>query len=115
MPTLPHDPEAGLSGFDKELSENSVEYLLFVIDKQSDARALLAQLEALRKAALELCRSLTKDYIWQRDEFNLELKNERGKCICMRESMEIFLADCDIGTRTGVSPRSDRLWRRSGG
>jgi hypothetical protein len=80
MSTLPHDPEAGLSGFDKELPENSVEYLLFVIDKQSDARALLSQFEALRKAALELCRSLSKDYIWQREEFDLELKNEGGKC-----------------------------------
>ncbi|KAF4121558.1 SGT1 protein [Geosmithia morbida] len=78
MEELPHDPTAGHSGFERELSDNSVEYLLFIIGPELDSRALLSQLESLRKRAMELCRDLTKDYIWQRDEFSLELRNEAG-------------------------------------
>lgn len=79
MSTSPPLANVGPSGFERELPDNSVKYLLFVIDEPSDARRTLSQLEVLRKSALELCRDLTKDYIWQRDEFNLELKNEGGE------------------------------------
>lgn len=80
MSTSQEDADIELSGFERELPDNSVEYLLFVIEEHSDARTVLPQLETLRKAALELCRNLAKEYIWQRDEFNLELKNEEGTC-----------------------------------
>lgn len=81
MEDLPHDPTAGHTGFERELPDNSVEYLLFIIEgDKSDSRNTLAQLEKLRKSALDLCQDLTKDYIWQRDEFNLQLKNEGGEC-----------------------------------
>lgn len=79
MVDLPHDETAGHSGFERELPDNSVEYLIFVIDKKLDARRTFSTLEAIRKEALKLCNELTKDYIWQRDEFNLELKNEGGR------------------------------------
>lgn len=81
MSTLLQTPEAGHSSLEREIPDNSAEYLLFILDEQSDARTTLSQLETLRKAALEFCRDLTKDYIWQRDEFNLELKNENGKFV----------------------------------
>lgn len=66
-------------GFERQLPDNCVEYLLFILDSQLDARKQLSQIEAIRKSALQLASSLTKDYIWQKDEFNLELKNEKGK------------------------------------
>ncbi|KAG9501419.1 hypothetical protein J7337_007107 [Fusarium musae] len=43
---------------------------------QVDVRKHLAQVENIRKSAIELAATLTKDYIWQKDEFNLTLKNE---------------------------------------
>ncbi|KAH7154831.1 SGT1 protein-domain-containing protein [Dactylonectria estremocensis] len=64
--------------FQRQLPDNCVEYLLFVPDSQVDTRKQLAQIESIRKSAIQLASSLTKDYIWQKDEFNLELKNERG-------------------------------------
>ena len=79
MEDLPHDAQAGRSGFERELPDNAVEYMLFVVDEKLDARATVSYLETLRKAAMELSKDLTTDYIWQRDEFNLELKNEQGK------------------------------------
>ncbi|KAK5995787.1 Protein ecdysoneless-like protein [Cladobotryum mycophilum] len=60
------------------LPENCVEYLLFVLEDQFDVRQTRQQLETIRKAALELSQKLTKDYIWQRDEFRVELKNANG-------------------------------------
>jgi hypothetical protein len=65
-------------GLGRELPENNVEYSIFLIDDKVDGRKLLNQLESVRKAALELSQTLTSDYIWQRDDFNLQLRNEAG-------------------------------------
>lgn len=110
MTDLPHDPTAGHSGFERELSDNSVEYLVFVIDPKLDKRAILSQLETLRKKALELCRDLTKDYIWQRDEFNLELKNEGGKHLKLHAPTNLTLSNTAT-SRSVVPSRGDRVWR----
>ncbi|KAI8676462.1 hypothetical protein NCS56_00533900 [Fusarium sp. Ph1] len=61
-----------------QLPDNCVEYLLFVLDPQLEARRQLSQIEGVRKSAIGLATSLTGDYIWQKDEFNLTLKNEQG-------------------------------------
>jgi hypothetical protein len=78
MENLPHDETAGHCGFERELPEDTVRYLLFIIDDQADARSTLQKLEVLRKEALNLFQDLAPDYLWQRDEFNLELKIENG-------------------------------------
>lgn len=92
MEDLPHDPTAGHTGFERELPDNSVEYLLFIIeDDKSDSRNTLTQLEKARKSALDLCQDLARDYIWQRDEFNLELKNEGGRSMWPSSSAAPFL------------------------
>lgn len=68
------------ANFNNQLPDNCVEYLLFFIDPQVDIRKQLAQIEIVRKSATELATTLTKDYIWQKDDFNLTLKNENGEC-----------------------------------
>lgn len=71
---------ASFEDFDKRLPENCVEYLLFLVEEPgSDRRRQLSKLEEVRKSSLKLCQDLVSDYIWQRDEFNLELKNESGE------------------------------------
>ncbi|KAF5692566.1 hypothetical protein FDENT_2776 [Fusarium denticulatum] len=70
--------DAEEANFKNQLPDNCVEYLLFFIDPQVDIRKQLAQVENIRKSAIELSATLTKDYIWQKDEFNLTLKNENG-------------------------------------
>ncbi|KAL6692696.1 SGT1 domain-containing protein [Trichoderma pleuroticola] len=63
----------------EQLSENTVEYMLFVVEnQQSEARKARTRLEIIRKAAVELVQSLTKDYIWQREGFEISLKSEHG-------------------------------------
>ncbi|QYS96411.1 hypothetical protein H0G86_003658 [Trichoderma simmonsii] len=63
----------------EQLSENTVEYMLFVVEnQQSEARKARTRLETIRKAAVELVQSLTKDYIWQREGFEISLKSEHG-------------------------------------
>ncbi|GKU02526.1 hypothetical protein FLAG1_04646 [Fusarium langsethiae] len=64
--------------FKNHLPDNCVEYLLFFLDSQPDARKQLSQIENIRKSAIDLANTLTKDYVWQKDEFNLTLKNENG-------------------------------------
>ncbi|KAK2938969.1 hypothetical protein FoTM2_002187 [Fusarium oxysporum f. sp. vasinfectum] len=70
--------DAEETDFKNQLPDNCVEYLLFFIDPQVDIRKQLAQIENIRRSAIELATTLTKDYIWQKDEFNLTLKNENG-------------------------------------
>ncbi|KAG6017397.1 hypothetical protein E4U43_001430 [Claviceps pusilla] len=61
-----------------KIAENCVEYYLFIIDNHADHVTHTKSLEVLRKAAVELCQKLTGSYIWQRDEFSLELKISHG-------------------------------------
>lgn len=64
----------------EQLSENTVEYMLFVVEnQQSEALKARTRLETIRKAAVELVQSLTKDYIWQREGFDISLKSEHGE------------------------------------
>ena len=70
--------EDGFQEFPRRLPENCVEYMLFIIDDQLESRKLLSELETVRKAAVQLCDRFTKDYIWQRDAFQLQVKNDKG-------------------------------------
>lgn len=109
MEDLPHDPTAGHTGFERELPDNSVEYLLFVIgDDTPESKDTLMQLEKLRRSALDLCQNIAKDYIWQRDEFKLELKNEGGKATSplLHTAMILMLL------RLSLPPRPNRIRRR---
>ncbi|KAI1804604.1 SGT1-domain-containing protein [Daldinia bambusicola] len=70
-------PDGGFKEFPRRLPENCVEYLLFVIDSKLEARSLLSELENIRKAAVQLCDSIAKDYIWQRDSFQLRIERDQ--------------------------------------
>lgn len=52
--------------------------MIFIIDTELDNRRILSSLEEVRKAALRLADDLTRDYIWQREAFNLELEHDKG-------------------------------------
>lgn len=65
--------------YERILSENCVEYMLFVVELDLQAKKIHSNLEAVRKAAVQLANQLTKDYIWQRDGFSLETKTNQGK------------------------------------
>ncbi|OBT54394.1 hypothetical protein VE04_05871 [Pseudogymnoascus sp. 24MN13] len=68
----------GFDGFPKRLPDDSVEYTLFIIDKSLAQKEVLARLELVRKEATKLTGALLKDYIWQRDDFNLKLEQSSG-------------------------------------
>lgn len=70
--------QTALESFERILPENCVEYVLFVLEQEPQPRKRLSSLEAVRKAAIQLSNQLTKDYIWQRDSFHLEVKCENG-------------------------------------
>ncbi|KAH0493300.1 hypothetical protein TgHK011_008212 [Trichoderma gracile] len=73
------DNAGGAEAAIEPLSENTLEYMLFVIDSQQlEPRKTRTRLEAIRKTAVELTQSLTKDYIWQREGFDISLKSEHG-------------------------------------
>jgi hypothetical protein len=70
--------QGGSDGFPRSLPDNCVEYMLFILDSRLEPRSLLTELENIRKAAMQLCVTTTKDYIWQRDSFQLQIKREDG-------------------------------------
>ena len=63
----------------RQLTENCLEYFLFIIEGSIDKGKPFEKLESVRKAAVNLCQSLTNNYIWQREEFHLELETQEGK------------------------------------
>jgi hypothetical protein len=62
------------TGLERELHENTVEYLLFVTGKKN-----ISFLEEARREAIKLLSELTSEYIWQREEFNLEMRHDKGR------------------------------------
>ncbi|KAF2972035.1 hypothetical protein GQX73_g1561 [Xylaria multiplex] len=68
----------GFEPFPRSLPDNCVEYMLFVLDSALEPRSLLTELENIRKTAMQLCVATAKDYIWQRDSFQLQTKRESG-------------------------------------
>ncbi|KAI1751124.1 SGT1-domain-containing protein [Xylaria castorea] len=67
----------GTEAFPRSLPDNCVEYMLFVLEAL-EPRTLLTELENVRKTAMQLCNTTAKDYIWQRDSFQLQIKREAG-------------------------------------
>ncbi|KKA29280.1 hypothetical protein TD95_002502 [Thielaviopsis punctulata] len=63
---------------DRLLPENTCEYHIFVIGRQVTVRQQLARLEAVRKEAVRLCTDLTREHIWQKDEFHVDIRQETG-------------------------------------
>ncbi|EON65098.1 hypothetical protein W97_04333 [Coniosporium apollinis CBS 100218] len=68
----------GFSGFPKRLPEDCVEYMIFIIDTKSSEAQIRSRLQAVQRASSDLTKKLLKDYIWQRDAFNLDLVRGDG-------------------------------------
>lgn len=74
------DLSESLKGFEQRLPENFVEYFLFLVEEpELDRRRQISKLEELRKYALQHSKRLLADYIWQKDEFSLELRNDSSE------------------------------------
>lgn len=69
----------GFNGFPKRLPDDTVEYFVYVVDAESNSTQKRSQLAAIQKAANEVNRNLLKDYIWQRESFQLELRWDDSK------------------------------------
>jgi hypothetical protein len=71
--------EEDFTGFPKHLPDDCVEYCLYVIDsKLKTPKELLGQLEVVKREALKLTDNLLKEYIWQRENFTLEIESGKG-------------------------------------
>lgn len=78
-PQAAGNADGGFKGFERSLPDNCVEYMLFVIDaKLQQQQHVFSRLDAVRKAAVQLSGRLTSGYIWQRDAFDVEVKNDKG-------------------------------------
>jgi len=73
VPVEPRPGDEDFDGFRMRLPEDCVEYMIFAASDKS-----LGKLETVRKAAVEQATKLTRDYIWQREEFKLETKIQSG-------------------------------------
>lgn len=73
--------------FHLTLPEDCAEYMIVVVEPRATAesRNVLRKLEDVRKEALKLCDTLAKDYIWQGNGFQLDLKNDQGAWCLMAD------------------------------
>ncbi|GAB7337568.1 hypothetical protein MBLNU457_g2879t2 [Dothideomycetes sp. NU457] len=63
----------GFNGFPKRLPDDTVEYIICVIDEKLSEAAIRNRLRDIQTAANALTKKLLKYYIWQRDPFKLNL------------------------------------------
>lgn len=63
----------------RRLPENSIAYSVF-IDSSENNRQIASRLKVIKKESQKFVENLTKDYIWQRGEFKLELSSDSSKC-----------------------------------
>lgn len=64
----------GFDGFPKRLPEDCVEYIIHVLGaKFESAAALLTRFNQILKGSNELKKNHLRDYIWQREDFELKL------------------------------------------
>ncbi|KAI9784420.1 MAG: hypothetical protein M1816_000844 [Peltula sp. TS41687] len=74
-------PGEGFEGFPRRVPEDCVCYSLYLVDSSNDKRdggSIRKQLEEVQAAATDLKTKLLRDYIWQREGFNLEYCQEDG-------------------------------------
>ncbi|KAJ3499784.1 hypothetical protein NLG97_g46 [Lecanicillium saksenae] len=64
--------------FGRHLSENSMEYMIFLLDESLEGIKYLNRLENISREAARLMETVTKNYVWQREEFRLSVANEQG-------------------------------------
>ena len=72
----------GFDGFPKRLPEDCVEYSVFILDTTLSSPELRQRLRVIQAASNALTKKLLKEFIWQRDSFDLELVREDGKVYC---------------------------------
>ncbi|KAL8999651.1 MAG: hypothetical protein Q9169_001611 [Polycauliona sp. 2 TL-2023] len=68
----------GFEGFPKILPDDCIQYTLYIVDSNLSHLEIRAQLRKVQTATVSLCKDLLKDFIWQRDDFRLELKQKDG-------------------------------------
>ncbi|KAI9738178.1 MAG: hypothetical protein M1834_008676 [Cirrosporium novae-zelandiae] len=69
----------GFDGFTRRLPDDCIEYTLFVLNSKLEEVDTRNRLREIQRASTELTKKQLKDYIWQRDNFNLELVREDGR------------------------------------
>jgi hypothetical protein len=85
--------DGGFKGFERSLPENCVEYMLFAIDDKLQQQHIFSRLDTVRRAADQLSSRLISDYIWQRDAFNIEVKNDKGASPTTSQSSQLLPTD----------------------
>lgn len=71
----------GFDGFPKHLPEDCVEYFIYIIDSKLRDLEIRSQLRKIQASVSNLTKKLLKGYIWQRQNFNLELVHEDGNAV----------------------------------
>lgn len=69
----------GFDGFPKRLPDDCVEYSVHIINSSPAESTCRTRLRQVQQAANALTKGLLKDFIWQRQNFNLELVQDNGK------------------------------------
>ncbi|KAL8776971.1 MAG: hypothetical protein Q9203_002873 [Teloschistes exilis] len=81
----------GFDGFPKFLPDDCTEYMLYILDAKASDFQIREQLRKVQTAATALCRPLLKDFIWQRDHFNLELIQSQGELMSAIDAAALLM------------------------
>lgn len=73
----------GFDGFPKRLPDDCVEYTIHIVDSTLAELAVRERLRKIQDAGASLTKKMLRDFIWQRDGFDLGLVREDGSILCI--------------------------------
>ena len=68
-----------VDGYLKRLPDDCIEYSVYVLSNELDDSKIREKLRGVQSAATDLIKTLLKEFVWQRQEFALQLVRENGK------------------------------------
>ncbi|KAF1982028.1 putative regulatory factor Sgt1 [Aulographum hederae CBS 113979] len=72
----------GFDGFPKTLPDDTIEYVFYIIDESKPTKTEVhSRLRQVRSSVTALINKLAKDYIWQREEFALDIALEEDSWV----------------------------------
>ena len=80
----------GFEGFPRRLPEDCVEYSLYIVNARLRPLEVRQQLREVQHEARSLLKSICKDHIWQRENFNLELASAKSAANASIQSPPVF-------------------------
>ena len=106
--------EEGFDGLPKRLPEDCVEYTIYIIDSKLSDSEIHDQLHQVQTAGTKLTNKLLKDFLWQREGIQFDLKRGGGKTTDYNPYANSSTKSLQVDVSYRAAPVMETLWKTNG-